>query len=542
MDDHALLRAYLDEGSEAAFAQLVGHYLPLVHSAALRRMNGDEQRARDVTQLVFSELAKSAAKLVTHPALAAWLHQSTRWHAANLVRTERRRKEHEAAAAEHITLMDTPETGPSWESLRPVLDAALDSLRSTDRDAVLQRYFMDQPFAAIGRHFGVTENAARMRVDRALETLRQALIRYGVTSSGAALALVLAQHARAAVPSELTASVVASTACKTAAAGTVAATGATFLMTKSAIGLAGACAVALSAMLWRQEETNTQLARELATLQKTLSERSISTARQLSEPSPPELSPEALRHIEDEILAAAELAVPLTPEQQERVRLDTIVRKGELDGEYAMLFRELNLPPATLDALKTLLVERNQAAYDAEQLAKEHGLLFASVAEEKAVANSALGEIDARIAALIGDDGHAKLREHVDLAFYRGLAEVARRNTSSRLDPNDDERVRELARRLQQVAPDYEEEIFQRNGWPGEEPLVVRETIAAFLGEAAPPNLPMDLPPSLAIERRMREIARDALLEGRISMELVSGRVVREYQAARERAKTDSTP
>jgi RNA polymerase sigma factor (sigma-70 family) len=540
MDDHVLLRAYLDDGSEAAFAQLVGHYLPLVHGAALRRMNGDEPRAREVTQLVFSELARQAAKLVRHPALAAWLHQSTRWHATNLLRAERRRARHEAAAAQHIAMMDTPEPVPSWDSLRPVLDVALDSLRATDRDAVLQRYFMDRPFAAIGPDLGVSENAARMRVDRALEALRQALVRHGVTSSGAALALVLGQYARAAVPSELTASVVASTACKAAAAGTTAAAGATFIMTKSTIGVVGACAVALSAMWWRQEETNTQLARELARL-KTASAASVTMSASPAEPTTPALSPQAIREIEDEILAAAELAVPLTAEQQERVRLDMIVRKGELDWQYAILFRQLNLPPVTLDALKTLLVERNQAIYDALQVAKEEGLVFASTAEHKAVMNSALGEIDAQIAALLGNDGYATMREHVDLAFYRGIAEVARQNGSPRFDPTDDERVRELARRLHRAAPNCEEEHFQRNGWPGEGPAVLRETIEAFLGYALPTERWGD-PSAITIERRMREIARDALLEGRISMDQLSGGVAREYQAARERRRNASSP
>ncbi|HEX2101882.1 MAG TPA: sigma-70 family RNA polymerase sigma factor [Candidatus Synoicihabitans sp.] len=412
MDDHALLRAYLDEGSEAAFAQLVERYLPLVHNAAVRRMNGDESRAREVTQLVFSELVQKAVKLARHPVLAAWLHQSTRWHAANLRRAERRRRRHEAAAAEHILLTNTPEAEPTWDSLRPVLDAALDSLRPADRDAVLQRYFLDQPFAAISRQLGLSENAARMRVDRALETLRQALARYGVTSSGAALALVLAQHTRAAVPPDLTAGVIASTACKASAAGTAAVGGATLFMTKSALGVVGVCAAALSAMLWHQEETNRELAREIMARESALHEAAKFTPRPPPEPTTPALSPQALRDLEDDILAAAELAVPLTAEQQERVRLDTIVRKGELDFEYGMLFRQLNLPPATLDALKTLLVERNQAIYDARQLAKEEGLVFASLVEAKTVENSALGDIDARIAGLLGGDGYTKLREH----------------------------------------------------------------------------------------------------------------------------------
>jgi hypothetical protein len=44
--DAALVRDYALTGSEAAFREIVERYLPLVHSAALRMVNGDTHRAR----------------------------------------------------------------------------------------------------------------------------------------------------------------------------------------------------------------------------------------------------------------------------------------------------------------------------------------------------------------------------------------------------------------------------------------------------------------------------------------------------------------
>jgi hypothetical protein len=330
-------------------------------------------------------------------------------------------------------------------------------------------------------------------------------------------------------------------ACNAAAAGSLAAAGVTLLMTKCAIGIAAALAAALSVMLWRQEETNQQLEREQAARRTPAATVSTPIAPPRAVSIPPALPLQSLQAIEDEILAAAEFAVPLTAEQQERVRLDTIIRKGELDGQFAMLFRQLKLPPGTLDAFRTLLVERNQAIYDASQLAQEEGLVFASAAEEKAVADSALGEIDARIAALIGSDGYAKLREHVDLAFFRRAAEAALADSPTLSDPERDERVRELTRRLHRAAPDYEEMVYQRYGWPGDDPPVVRETITAFLGHAPQPTMTVN-PQSLAIDRRMAEIARDALLAGRITMNQLSGSVTPAYKAARERAERGLAP
>src|ERR1039458_9575374 len=93
-----------------------------------------------------------------------------------------------------------PET--DWEQLRPVLDEVMHQLRETDREAILLRYLENQPFAEIGARCGLNENAARMRVDRALEKLRGLLARRGVMTA-AALASVISAHAVQVAPVSL---------------------------------------------------------------------------------------------------------------------------------------------------------------------------------------------------------------------------------------------------------------------------------------------------------------------------------------------------
>jgi RNA polymerase sigma factor (sigma-70 family) len=536
MDDSSLLCAFVQDHAEPAFEQLVARYLPLVHSAALRRTGGDPHRAREVTQMVFSELARKASRLVGHSALAAWLHQSTRWHASMLRRAELRRARHEAAAAEHLAILGTPDETPSWEILAPQLDEALDTLRDADREAVLQRYFLDRPFVAIGRHLGVSENAARMRVDRALDALRSALARRGVTSTSAALALALAQNTSAAIPAGVTSSTIAATACQTAIVGAVAAATTQFLMTKLTLAITAAVAAALSVALWRQDRANARLAVELAALQAS----PTSAIPSASAPSAPDTVP-VFREIENEILAAAEYAVPLTPEQRERVRLDTIVRKGGLDADYAMLFRQLRLPRETLDALKTLIVERNQAIHDVRQLAKEEGLDFAALAEEQELDASATRSVDSRISALIGPGGLASLREYLDLGVFRRRAEIVRQNQASRHDSADDERVLQLARKLREAAPDYPDQLYQSNGWGLEDPPAFREMLVAAVGTTREVS-DTRADEVLAIERRMAEIAQKAVFEGRVPMARVSGSVSREYKAALANPNGGSRP
>ena len=77
-DDTALLRRYAEEGSEAAFTELVRRHVDLVYGAALRRTGGDSHRAADVAQQVFTTLARQAQKLSRHTVLSAWLHTATR--------------------------------------------------------------------------------------------------------------------------------------------------------------------------------------------------------------------------------------------------------------------------------------------------------------------------------------------------------------------------------------------------------------------------------------------------------------------------------
>ena len=100
LDDHQLLARYVGDGSEAAFCELVERYVDLVYSAALRRTGGDTHLAHDVAQLVFTDLARKARSIPKNVVLAGWLHRATRFAAAQLLRTERRRQSREQEAAE----------------------------------------------------------------------------------------------------------------------------------------------------------------------------------------------------------------------------------------------------------------------------------------------------------------------------------------------------------------------------------------------------------------------------------------------------------
>jgi RNA polymerase sigma factor (sigma-70 family) len=204
-DDAALLRCYAEEGSEDAFTELVRRHVDLVYGAAFRRTGGDSHRAADVSQQVFVTLARNARRLSRHAVLAAWLHTATRNAAINLMISEQRRRSRESEAL----ALDAPTAGGAaaadWERLRPELDKAIDELAEQDRVAVVLRFLERRPFADIGAALRVSEDAARMRTERALEKLRGLLGRRGITSTAAALGAIVSSEAMVSAPSGLAA-------------------------------------------------------------------------------------------------------------------------------------------------------------------------------------------------------------------------------------------------------------------------------------------------------------------------------------------------
>lgn len=204
-EDRELLRRYVEARDERAFGECVQRHVDLVHSVALRRLNGDAHSAADVTQQVFTALARQAAGLARGVVLPPWLYTTTRHLCANFVRTEQSRRTREREAHTMNELHATTPSAAEWERLRPLLDDVIDELGESDRSAVLLRFFARRPFAEIGASLQVSEDAARMRVDRALEKLRTALTRRGIVSTGAALSALLTHNAVLAAPAGLSA-------------------------------------------------------------------------------------------------------------------------------------------------------------------------------------------------------------------------------------------------------------------------------------------------------------------------------------------------
>ena len=272
-DDGALLGNYAQAGSEDAFAELVRRHLELVYSTALRAVNGDQDLAKDVCQTVFIDLSRKAASLAKRAGLTGWLYRSACFAAAKAVRSESRRqaREQQAHAMQEQITTTSPHT--DWDNISPIFDSVMLELKDSDREALLLRFFERRSLAEVGTNLGLSENAARMRIERALERLRNRLSRRGVTSTAAALGKVLTHHTMVAAPSGLAASIAASTFAAASTGGTYSILN-LIAMTKAKTILIGAVLAASVATptIIQQHQINTRLNAQIEALHNQLAQ------------------------------------------------------------------------------------------------------------------------------------------------------------------------------------------------------------------------------------------------------------------------------
>jgi RNA polymerase sigma factor (sigma-70 family) len=217
-DDLTLLREYAVRQSEAAFATLVSRHVNLVYSVALRQV-GDAHLAEEITQAVFIILARKAGSLGDKTILSGWLCRTARYAAANALTMQRRRQWREQEA--HMqNLLNEPDTAETWTHIAPLLDDALAKLGQKDHDALVLRFFEGKNFAEVGAALEASEDAAKMRVNRALEKLHRFFAKRGISSTTAILAGEISAHSVQAAPAGLAVKISAVAVAKGAAAST----------------------------------------------------------------------------------------------------------------------------------------------------------------------------------------------------------------------------------------------------------------------------------------------------------------------------------
>ncbi len=454
IEDDELLRRYSAEKSEEAFAELVRRHLDLVYSTALRQLAGDTHLAQDVAQAVFTALARKAASLTDRTTLTGWLYLGAHHAAAQAVRGEQRRRAREQEASIMHEQLSSSDAATDWDRVRPVLDEALRDLNDADREAVLLRYFEQRPFAEIGFALRLGEDAARMRVDRALEKLRALLARRGVTSTAAALGAALASEALVAAPAGL-ATVIAGAAL-TSGAATAATAGifmnATTLVTGAVTVAALGIAVFQASQAHRVETELAALAHDRDGLRAQLRDAHQRAVAAEQKGASLQRDLEAERAQRAAAVAAAPVAQPernssgqiLTTDSSgikgilsfrpspapgnpaESRRLVRLANLESMDESYRALYRQLGFTPAQHEQFKALLsdyMDRRDAqmktAMTAARAQSPEPDRAALQAVFEATANQSYGEWQETIRGAFGETALQTFQHYADTAAGR---------------------------------------------------------------------------------------------------------------------------
>jgi RNA polymerase sigma factor (sigma-70 family) len=227
LDDTALLREYVARDSGEAFAGIVARHVNKVYSVALRH-TGNSHSAEEITQAVFVILARKSPHLGPRVILSGWLYQTARLTAVTHVRSEIRRARRQQEAHMQTALNETE--SETWTRIAPLLDAAMAALNETDRHAVVLRFFDGKSLNEVGAALGASEDAAKKRVNRALEKLHRYFRKRGVSSTTAIIAGAISANSVQAAPVALAKSVTAVAIVKGAAA-----SGSTLTLIKGAL-------------------------------------------------------------------------------------------------------------------------------------------------------------------------------------------------------------------------------------------------------------------------------------------------------------------
>jgi RNA polymerase sigma factor (sigma-70 family) len=189
-EDIELLDAYTATKSDEAFGVLVERYAGMVYHAALRQV-GNPHTAEEITQEVFITLAWRAPRISRRALLSGWLFRVTRYAVLNHYRSEARRQRREKESFAMQSTHEPHEIDNIWEQISPQINHAMESLPTRDREALLIRFFEGRSHKDVAKALGLSEDAAKMRVGRAVEKLRHLFVKRGIGASSVGLVAAL---------------------------------------------------------------------------------------------------------------------------------------------------------------------------------------------------------------------------------------------------------------------------------------------------------------------------------------------------------------
>ena len=138
----------------------------------------------------------------------------------------------------------------------------------------------------------------------------------------------------------------------------------------------------------------------------------------------------------------------------ETKRLMALQQRAQLDGQYAGLFKALNLPPDQLEQFKTLLVDRQSAAMDVLSAAGAQGLNPLSSPEAiRDLARATQAQTDNEIRGLLGDAGFTQYQNYEQTQPQRAVADQLAQRLSYSATPLSEAQHDQVVQILASTSP-----------------------------------------------------------------------------------------
>lgn len=201
LSDRDLLRRFVQDADEEAFAAIVRRYHGLVMSVC-RRVTCRTLDAEDAFQATFLALARRPPSIRRATSLSSWLYVVAWRTSVRLVR-KRRKQPMERLSAEPANTTPGPLDQIASAQNLLVLDEELNQLPAKYRDVLVMAYFANRSNQQIADELNISRGAVDGRLRRGRNQLRIRLARRGVALGVLAVVAGLPGQAAAATSAEL---------------------------------------------------------------------------------------------------------------------------------------------------------------------------------------------------------------------------------------------------------------------------------------------------------------------------------------------------
>jgi RNA polymerase sigma-70 factor (ECF subfamily) len=178
MDSGPDLAQKAADGDRDAYAALVRQFMDPVFRLTLR-MTGNEEDARELSQETFIRAFEALGTYDPTRPFFQWLYAISLNLSRDYLRKSRRSRGVFPARPERVEASNSEPAGRTPEALlireeeEKQMQAGIGRLPIRLREAVLLRYMEELPFEAVAGVLGISVSAAKMRVHRAIQRLRE---------------------------------------------------------------------------------------------------------------------------------------------------------------------------------------------------------------------------------------------------------------------------------------------------------------------------------------------------------------------------------